>query len=68
MARRRDQAESTDKAVEAAAKADRAKTPMERFRAVARRVAVVRPEELGEQKRQYDTANAERRKARRKVP
>jgi hypothetical protein len=66
MARRRNQAESIDKAVEAAVAADKAKAPMGRFRAVARRIVAVRPEELAEQKRQYDAANAERRRARRK--
>jgi hypothetical protein len=66
MARRRNQAESTGKAVEAAAKADGAKTPMERFRAMARRLITVRPEEIAKQQREYEITGVALRRARRK--
>ena len=53
MARRR-ATESADKAaVESAVKADRAKTPIERFRAVARRLANISPDELANRQRLY---------------
>jgi hypothetical protein len=61
MARKRSPTESSDKAVETAVAADGARTPMERFRAVARRLATIPRDELEEERRRYEDEQ-ERRK------
>jgi hypothetical protein len=60
MARRRATENADKAAVEVAVKADRAKTPMERFRAVGRRTVVVSPDELAEQQRAYEESTTRR--------
>ena len=61
MARRKPTESEDRAAVEAAVKADRAKTPMERFRAVGRRAVIVPPNELAEQQRAYEESAMRKR-------
>jgi hypothetical protein len=64
MARRKPTEDADKVAVEAAVAADRAKTPIERFRAVSRRLLTISPEEVAKQQREYETVRrARRRKA-----
>lgn len=60
--------EESEKAAEDACAVDGARTPMERFRAIGRRLVVVPQEELAEQQRQYEEAAVEKRRTRRKPP